>query len=69
MTPVRNRLPELRRDLGLSQLALAGELGVSRQTIISIEKERFDPSLHLAFRIAHAFDLGIEEIFTPDDPE
>lgn len=69
MRPVRNRLPELRRDLGLSQQALAGELGVSRQTIISIEKERFDPSLHLAFRIAHAFDLSIEEIFTPDDPE
>lgn len=69
MRPVRNRLPELRRDLGLSQQALAGELGVSRQTIISIEKERFDPSLHLAFRIAHAFDLSIEEILTPDDPE
>ena len=43
-------------------------LGVSRQTIISIEKERFDPSLPLAFQIAGAFDLRIEDISTPDAP-
>jgi len=69
MRPVRNRLPELRRERGLSQQALAEELGVSRQTVISIEKERFDPSLPLAFQIARSFGLRIEEIFTPDDPE
>ena len=63
-----NSVPAHRERLGWSQ-RIADELGVSRQTIISIEKERFDPSLHLAFRIAHAFDLSIEEIFTPDDPE
>ena len=41
-------------------------LGVSRQTIISIERGRFDPSLPLAFQIAGVFDLTIEDIFTPD---
>ena len=45
---------------------LADELGVSRQTIISIEKGRFDPSLPLAFRIAHAFGCTIEDIFEPE---
>ena len=44
---------------------LAEALGVTRQTIISIEKERFDPSLPLAFQIASAFDLSIEDIFLP----
>ncbi|HHW50004.1 MAG TPA: helix-turn-helix transcriptional regulator [Pseudoclavibacter sp.] len=48
-----------------SQPRLADELGVSRQTIISIERGRFDPSLPLAFRIAHIFDRSIEEIFIP----
>ena len=61
-------LPQLRRERHLSQEKLATMLGVSRQTIISIEKERFDPSLPLAFQIAGAFDLRIEDIFTPDAP-
>lgn len=60
-----NRLSELRAAKGWSQSALAERLGVSRQTVISIEKGRFDPSLPLAFRMAEAFDCAIEEIFTP----
>lgn len=60
-----NRLPELRAAKGLSQSGLAELLEVSRQTIISIEKGRFDPSLPLAFRMAEAFDCTIEDIFTP----
>lgn len=63
---MRNRLPELRRGRRWSQETLASMLGVSRQTIISIEKGRFDPSLPLAFQIAGVFDLTIEDIFTPD---
>ncbi len=65
---MRNRLPQLRRERHLSQEKLATMLGVSRQTLISIEKERFDPALPLAFQIAGAFDLRIEDISTPDAP-
>lgn len=63
---MRNRVAELRQERGLSQQRLAEELGVSRQTVISIEKGRFDPSLPLAFEIAAAFELRIEDIFFPD---
>lgn len=61
-----NRVAELRAGLGLSQAALAERLGVSRQTVISIERGRFDPSLPLAFRIARTFERSIEDVFTPD---
>lgn len=63
---MRNRVAELRQERGLSQQRLAEELGVSRQTVISIEKGRFDPSLPLAFEIAATFELRIEDIFLPD---
>jgi putative transcriptional regulator len=62
---VRNTLPDLRRERGWSQQRLADELGVSRQTIISIERGRFDPSLPLAFRLAHVFERTIEDVFDP----
>lgn len=64
---MRNDLARRRAQVGWSQAELAQRLGVSRQTIISIEKGRFDPSLPLAFRIATAFDVTIEDVFTPDD--
>lgn len=60
---MKNVLPRLRKDRGWSQEKLAEILGVSRQTIISIEKEKFDPSLPLAFEIAKAFECAIEDIF------
>lgn len=62
---MKNHLPQLRQQHQLSQAALADAVGVSRQTIISIEKGRFDPSLPLAFRLAELFDCTIEDIFTP----
>lgn len=64
---MRNRLPALRTERGLSQATLAAALGVSRQTVVSLEKGRYDPSLPLAFRIARVFGCTIEDIFTPDD--
>ena len=62
---MRNRLPELRADKGWTQAELAERLGVSRQTVISIERGRFDPSLPLAFQIAEVFGQSIEQIFDP----
>ncbi|MEN3122339.1 MULTISPECIES: helix-turn-helix transcriptional regulator [Janibacter] len=61
-----NDLAARRAQLGWSQARLAQELGVSRQTVISIERGRFDPSLPLAFRLAETFGCTIEEIFRPD---
>jgi putative transcriptional regulator len=62
---VLNDLAERRARLGWSQAVLAERLGVSRQTVISIERGRFDPSLPLAFRIAAVFGARIDEIFSP----
>lgn len=63
---MRNELKELREAAGLSQAALAQALEVSRQTVNSIEKGRYDPSLPLAFAIARHFETTIEEIFHVD---
>ncbi|MCU1688182.1 MAG: transcriptional regulator [Jatrophihabitantaceae bacterium] len=63
---MRNDLVERRAARGWSQAELAQRLGVSRQTVISIERGRFDPSLPLAFLIAHTFGCAIEDIFAPD---
>ena len=66
---MENDLAERRARLGWSQAVLAERLGVSRQTVISIERGRFDPSLPLAFRIAEVFAARIDEIFSPaSDP-
>ncbi|HDZ35911.1 MAG TPA: transcriptional regulator [Thermococcus sp.] len=60
---MKNRLRELREAKGLTQEELAKALGVTRQTIIAIEKGKYDPSLRLAFKIARFFNRTIEEIF------
>jgi putative transcriptional regulator len=64
---VRNRLRELREANAWSQQELGERLGVSRQTIISIEKGKYDPSLPLAFAIARQFACRIEDVFLTDD--
>ncbi len=64
---MENSLPEHRKLRGFSQQQLAEELGVSRQTVISLEKGRYDPSLPLAFRIAKLFGCSIEDLFTPGE--
>ncbi len=60
---VVNRVPELRASSGLTQNELAAALGVSRQTINSVERGRFEPSLSLALAIAHFFGRPFEEVF------
>jgi len=60
---VKNRLKVLRAERDWTQAQLANQLGVSRQTVNAIEKEKFDPSLPLAFKAARLFQMPIEEIF------
>jgi len=64
---MRNEIRQLREERSLSQGALGTELGVSRQTVNSLETGRYDPSLPLAFTVARFFGLSIEEIFHVDD--
>ena len=63
---MKNRLKDLRTERNWTQADLAQHVNVSRQTINAIEKEKFDPSLPLAFRLAKLFNLKIEEIFLDD---
>ena len=60
---MKNRLEELRKARNISQEELAAALEVSRQTIGSLERGRYNPSILLAFKIARYFDLAIEDIF------
>ena len=63
---MKNRLRVLRAERDWTQADLAERLDVSRQTVHAIERDKYDPSLPLAFRIARLFDQRIEDIFTPD---
>ena len=60
---MKNRLEEIRKGKGINQEQLANELEVSRQTISSLEKGRYNPSITLAFKIARYIGMSIEEIF------
>lgn len=61
---VGNHIRRLRFDHNeMTQQQLADKVGVTRQTIVSLEKGNYSPSLELAFRIAHAFNLSLEEVF------
>jgi putative transcriptional regulator len=64
---VRNDVRQLRLTKGLSQQALGGELGVSRQTVNAIEQGRYDPSLPLAIRLVRYFGTTVEEVFHVDE--
>jgi putative transcriptional regulator len=66
---MQNKLKVLRAERDWSQAVLAEKLGVSRQTINAIEKGKSDPSLPLAFKIAHLFGQTIEDIFLPDEAD
>ena len=60
---MKNRIEEIRRKRGIRQEELAKSLGVSRQTISSLENGRYNPSILLAHRIARHFGLTIEDVF------
>ncbi len=66
---MRNRIAELRKERGYTQQALGDILGVSRQTIISLENGKYNPSLGLAYSIAKQFNLTIEEVFIFEEEE
>lgn len=66
---MKNRLEELRKSRNLRQDELGETLGVSRQTVISIEKGKYNPSITLAFKIARFFGTSIEEIFIYEGDE
>jgi putative transcriptional regulator len=60
---MRNKVKELRKSQNLTQEQLADLIGISRQAINAIEKEKFDPSLPTAFKMARLFKITIEELF------
>jgi putative transcriptional regulator len=62
-----NALRTLRERAAMSQAECAESLGVTRQTVISIEKGHFDPRLSLAFRISQFFEVPVDQVFSPED--
>ena len=60
---MKNRIEEIRKAAGIRQEDFAKALGVSRQTISSLETGRYNPSIQLAYKIARYFNLSIEDIF------
>ena len=60
---MKNRIEEIRRERSVRQDELAASLGVSRQTISSLENGRYNPSIMLAYKIAKYFGMTIEEVF------
>ena len=64
---VKNNIRKLRFLTGeMTQQELADKLGVTRQTLIAIENEKYSPTLELAFRIAHVFKVPLDEVFSFD---
>ena len=66
---MKNRIEEIRRTRGIRQEEFASAMGVSRQTISSLETGRYNPSIFLAYKIARYFDLTIEEVFLFEESE
>lgn len=64
---MKNRLRVYRTMTNLTQGELAEKLGITRQTVIAIEKERYDPSLELALKMSKFFRVSIEDIFQYDE--
>ena len=69
-TKVSNQIRRLRFEHGeMTQAELAQRVGVTRQTIIAIEQGRYSPSLEMAFQIARAFDVSLDDVFRYESPE
>jgi putative transcriptional regulator len=62
--PIANQIRRLRFEAGeMTQSELAGKIGMTRQTVAAIEAGKYSPSLEAAFRIAHVFGVGLDEVF------
>ncbi|MBQ7777854.1 MAG: helix-turn-helix transcriptional regulator [Oscillibacter sp.] len=64
---MKNRIEEIRKERGVRQEEFAKALGVSRQTISSLENGRYNPSILLAYKIARYFEMAIEDVFCFDE--
>ncbi len=64
---MKNRIEQIRKEKGIRQEDFARELGVSRQTISSLETGRYNPSIFLAWKIARFFGMTIEDVFIFED--
>ena len=68
MPGLRNTIRELRADRNMTQQELADAIGVTRQTVIAIELDKYSPSLETAFRIARVFGVPLEQVFQYEAP-
>jgi len=68
MPGLRNTLRDLRAARSMTQQELADAIGVTRQTVIAIELDKYSPSLETAFRIARVFNVPLEQVFQYDPP-
>ena len=66
---MRNKIEEIRKERGIRQEDFAKLMGVSRQTISSLENGKYNPSIFLAYKIAKYFEMTIEEVFIFDEEE
>ena len=66
---MKNRIEEIRKERGIRQEEFAKYMGVSRQTISSLENGRYNPSITLAYKIARYFDMTIEDVFIFEDED
>lgn len=66
---MKNRIEEIRKARGVNQEELAKALGVSRQTISSLENGRYNPSIELAYKLPKYFGMTIEEVFIFEEAE
>ena len=66
---VKNKIEAIRKEQGIRQEDFAKAMGVSRQTISSLENGRYNPSILLAYRIAKYFEMTIEQVFCFEDSE
>ncbi len=64
---MKNMIKKLRKEAGLRQEDLASKVGVSRQTIIAIENDKYDPTLELAMKLARQLQTTVEELFILED--
>jgi len=64
-----NTLRDLRATHSMTQQELADQIGVTRQTVIAIELDKYSPSLEVAFRIAHVFGVPLEQVFQYEPPK